>query len=404
MAKLTRHIGTRTKQRKNKRNRRVKVVKNLVVGQFSGKLIPQGYKEIINDIGIPGQTIYEKKIDLVKLSPDELLLPEHNVKGHKNLVIPKPKKVIKEEVINNPIVKNVSSRPKVLFLCDVKGWAWWIKSNFIKKYISDEFDIDILHFIGSGRGKIDPNKYDLYFTFGYSFISKIKGSIPKNRKITGVTAHRPLNVIIPKMRIAGYVHANSILLYNELKKYNFGNRLYYLPNGVDADLFRPITSIPRKKDNIIVGHIGKLSPQKGQDDFIKPAIIKSGAESFFHFNKYTNMVKHTDMYKEYQKFDIFIVASKEDGTPNPALEAAACGRPIISNRIGNMPEFIKDGYNGFLVEKNIDAYVEKINWFRDNKDKMEEMGRNARKTILEGWTWKIQAEKYREMFKEILEI
>jgi len=403
MTKLTRHIGTRTKQRRIKKKN--KDIETKVVGQFSEKLIPYGYKEVTNDVGFPGQTIYEKKIDLVKLSTDELEVPEYIVRRKsKNIVIPKPK-VMKEEVIKNPIVKNVNSKPKVLFLCDVKGWAWWIKSHYIKRYISDEFDIDVMYYIGSGSSKkIDPNKYDLYFTFGYSFVTKLKSNILKNRKITGVTAHRPLNIIIPKMRMAGYVHANSMLLLNELKTYNFGNRLYYLPNGVDADLFRPITSIPSKKDNIIVGHIGKLSHQKGQNDFIKPAIIKSGAESFFHFNKYTNKVEHKQMYKEYQKFDVFIVASKEDGTPNPALEAAACGRPIISNRIGNMPEFIKDGYNGFLVEKDIDAYVEKINWFRDNRDKMEEMGRNARKTVLEGWTWEIQAEKYREMFKEILEI
>jgi len=398
----TRYIGVRTKRRKD---RTKKKERKLVVGQISGRLIPQGFKEVSREIGIPGQTIYEKKVILKRLSPDESKEPEYNKKGRKNLIIKKPKIVTKEEVIENPIIRNVSSKPKILFICDVKGWAWWIKSNYIKRYINDEFDIDIINFIGSGSNrKINDSKYDLYFTFGYSFINKLKGNISKNRKITGVTAHRPLNVIIPKMRMAGYVHANSMLLYNELKEYKFGNRLYYLPNGVDADLFRPITSIPRKKDNIIVGHIGKLSPQKGQNEFIKPAIIKSGAESFFHFNKYTNKVKHTDMYKKYQEFDVFIVASKEDGTPNPALEAAACGRPIISNRIGNMPEFIKDSYNGFLVEKNIDAYVEKINWFRDNRDKMEEMGRNARKTVLEGWTWEIQAEKYREMFKRILKI
>ena len=101
----------------------------------------------------------------------------------------------------------------------------------------------------------------------------------------------------------------------------------------------------------------------------------------------------------YNQMDVFIVASEEDGTPNPALEAAACGRPIISNRIGNMPEFIKDGYNGFIVGLNIDEYIDKLNYFKNNRDKMIEMGKNARKTVEENWTWKKQAENYRTMFK-----
>ena len=99
--------------------------------------------------------------------------------------------------------------------------------------------------------------------------------------------------------------------------------------------------------------------------------------------------------------DVFLVASVEDGTPNPALEAAACGRPIISNHIGNMPEFIKDGYNGFLVDRKIGEYVKKINYFKNNRKELIRMGKNARKTVLENWTWKKQAENYRKMFKKV---
>ena len=30
---------------------------------------------------------------------------------------------------------NVSQKPKILFISDVKGWAWWIKSEYLKKYL-----------------------------------------------------------------------------------------------------------------------------------------------------------------------------------------------------------------------------------------------------------------------------
>jgi glycosyltransferase involved in cell wall biosynthesis len=301
-----------------------------------------------------------------------------------------------------PPIPGIKNRtPKILFICDVEGWAWHYKSQQLKKHLSDEFIIDIIWLIGPGARAIKPKVYDLYVTFGYSYIDYLKNVSPR-KKITGITAHRPHSVLHPQMQKAAVVHANSKMLYHELKTMH--DIVYYVPNGVDEEMFYPIEPIPEERNNIVVGHVGKLSVMKGQEQFIKPAITQAQAIPLFHFNDYTNALPISQMPNIYQGMDVFIVASTEDGTPNPALEAAACGRPIISNRIGNMPEFIRNGYNGFLVEKNIGAYSEKINFLRNNRDKLIEMGHNARKTVEEGWTWKIQSERYRKMFKEVLGI
>lgn len=294
-------------------------------------------------------------------------------------------------------------KPKILFISDVKGWAWWIKSEYLKRYLSDEFNIDITCVLGTGCvpiNKIDQMKYDLYFTFGYSYIDFLH-RVGKNKKATGITAHRRKNVIFPKMKIAGHVHANSKLLLKELHEMGF-KKAFYLPNGVDANLFRPIEPI-KENGELVVGHVGKECPVKGQREYIIPAIQTTKAKSATNLRTWKDRLPHTEMPTIYNQMDVFVVASIEDGTPNPALEAAACGRPIISNRIGNMPEFIKDGYNGFIVPRKIGEYVNKIRYFQDNRSELIRMGENARKTILEGWTWKKQAENYREMFRGIFE-
>lgn len=294
-----------------------------------------------------------------------------------------------------------TGKPKILFICDVKGWAWWIKSEYIKRYISDEFDVDIVHVIGDGSTPmniIDQNKYDFYFTYGFSYIDFLY-RVPMNKKATGVTAHRNKNVIFPKMKLAGHVHANSILLLKELMSMGFKDT-FYLPNGVDEELFK-ITNPIKEDGELMVGHVGKESPHKGQREFIIPAINAAGVRSVTNLRTYKDKLPHHEMPQIYNQMDVFVVASDEDGTPNPALEAAACGRPIISNNIGNMPEFIEDGYNGFIVPKSIDAYVEKIDYFKKNRKELIRMGENARKTVLENWTWKKQSENYREMFRKI---
>ena len=292
-------------------------------------------------------------------------------------------------------------RPKILFVSDVSGWAWWNKSKYLQMYLADEFDIEVICVIGpdAKTGGINPGRYDLYFTYGYSYVMFLNGvELPK--RVTGVTAHRPKKVIQRYMNMADHIHANSLLLLNEVKKLVPHDRVYYVPNGVDEKLFRQIKPIGEHK--LVAGHVGKECPQKMQTAIIQPAINEAKIEGFYNLNDYTTRIPYCEMYKQYQEMDVFVVASIEDGTPNGALEAAACGRPIISNRIGNMPEFIRPGYNGFLVDMDIKSYVEKLKYLNENRDKLIEMGKNARKTVEEGWTWKIQSENYRKMFRKIL--
>jgi len=328
-----------------------------------------------------------------------------------------------------PDQRNIEDRkPRILFMADVKDWAWWIKSQYIKKYLSDEFDIDVICVLGEGATslkKIKEMKYDLYFTYGNIILPKYQidtwknspGFLenpdnrlflsyadflrkePKFKKISGVTAHREKSLILPKMKLAGYVHANSKMLLKELNDMGF-KEAFYVPNGVDADLFKPINSI-KKEGELIVGHVGKDCIRKGQQQYILPSIKIAGCKSVTNLRTWMDKIPHKEMPKVYNKMDVFMVASEEDGTPNPALEAMACGIPVISNKIGNMPELIVDGWNGFIVPKKIGAYVKKIKYFKENRCELIRMGENARKSILEGWTWKHQSENYRNMFRDI---
>ena len=292
-------------------------------------------------------------------------------------------------------------RKKVLLIADVCGWAWWNKSRYIQMYLKDEFEIDIICVLGPEAKGINNGKYDLYLTYGYSYVGMLQ-NVPFEKRITGITAHRPLGTIKSYMKLAKNLHANSRMLENELKGLISHDRVHYVPNGVDEHVFRPIKPIGEKK-RLIAGHVGKKCKAKGQKDFIIPAMQNAKVDSITNMNDYRSRKPYCEMADFYQQMDVFVVASVEDGTPNGALEAAACGRPIISNRIGNMPEFIQDGVNGFLLdERNVNAYVERLNLLNNDRELLKKMGENARKTVESEWTWKHQAEGYRRMFKSII--
>lgn len=60
----------------------------------------------------------------------------------------------------------------------------------------------------------------------------------------------------------------------------------------------------------------------------------------------------TDMAPIYRQADVFVLTSDYEGTPNVVLEAMASGLPVVSTRVGDVPELIEHGHTGFLVDRD----------------------------------------------------
>lgn len=52
----------------------------------------------------------------------------------------------------------------------------------------------------------------------------------------------------------------------------------------------------------------------------------------------------------YRLFDAFFLPSVNEGTPVSAIEALAAGTPVVANRVGGVPDVVRDGVDGYLVE------------------------------------------------------
>jgi len=135
------------------------------------------------------------------------------------------------------------------------------------------------------------------------------------------------------------------------------------------------------------------------------------------------------MREWYQDLWLLVTCSDLDGTPNPMLEAASCEVALLSNPIGNMPEFLVPYGNGLVIPRPLagqkyDDLVSEggVPWYEDPKRRMEivedleqqlvwarthsraveEMGRQDRWDILTGWTWEQQVEHVRWFWREVL--
>lgn len=86
---------------------------------------------------------------------------------------------------------------------------------------------------------------------------------------------------------------------------------------------------------------------KDYGDYCKNYIQEKGVEREFAFHEATS-----DILKEYQTADCFILPSKYEGYPNVVCEAMACGLPVLCSNVCDNPNIVKNGVNGLLFDPN----------------------------------------------------
>lgn len=127
----------------------------------------------------------------------------------------------------------------------------------------------------------------------------------------------------------------------------------YMPAGVNTQLFRtqrPLGSSGRLRVGWC-GQIGQQENSKGYALTLRPLLRCLGDTFQFVINdrNYLNAVSRAEMVDWYNSIDVLLCTSSTEGSPMPPLEAMACGRPVVTTAVGDMPNSMLDGETGFLV-------------------------------------------------------
>jgi glycosyltransferase involved in cell wall biosynthesis len=256
----------------------------------------------------------------------------------------------------------------------------------------------------------------LYYWLQVERLSHLREALRslRGRLVIGICSHFELDGAWREPGIAALDEmACAVFVNNRLLLEEFGPRfrklVYYTPNGVDTEFFRPPATArpPEPPRPLRVGWAGSLKNQgaehRGVHEFIAPAVAAlEGAELRLAVRE-EKWRGREEMLDFYHSLDVYICASRTEGTPNPCLEAAACGLPVVTTRVGNMPELIRDGENGFFVERAAADIAEKLRRLRDDPELRNRLGRAARAAVVESWDWRCQAARYEPMFKAVLE-
>ena len=234
----------------------------------------------------------------------------------------------------------------------------------------------------------------------------------RDKLLMGVCSHNELEGefrskgLAALRRLPKFVFTHSRLLECEVRPL-VGGASWLLQNGVDATFFSP-ASTPRvsHEGTLVVGWAGSVgnfgASMRGLPDVIEPACAALPGVELRIAAREERLRSQDEMRDFYRSIDVYVCASRVEGTPNPCLEAAACGVPIVTTAVGNMPELIRDGENGFLLPRTALAFQKALSVLRLDARLRARMGKEARASIERDWNWASRADAFARMFDAAL--
>jgi glycosyltransferase involved in cell wall biosynthesis len=170
---------------------------------------------------------------------------------------------------------------------------------------------------------------------------------------------------------------------------NIGN--FEPVKGQDV-LLQAFAQICSKENNV---HLAMVGRDKGTLSYLRSIAVELGLSEKVSFNV---DIPHERIDEFYRMADAFILPSRREGFPLVILEAALFGLPVISSRVGGVPEIIQDQNHGFLVDpENPSILAQTITDVLKDSSRAREAGFALQARVKSMFTWEVACRKYLEL-------
>lgn len=269
--------------------------------------------------------------------------------------------------------------------------------------------------------KEKPDILHSYYLTSYSLIGVLSNFSPFIVSIWGSDIYEfPQKNFINKFAVkkilkkADSILSTSHIMAIEAKKYT-NKQIQIIPFGVEIDKFKKIEfSVSRQKSTFIVGTVKTLSIKYGIDVLIRAFKIVSDnnkgidcqlyivgvGDQYEELNKlvetlslkdrviFKGFIKNSDLPDIYNSFDVAVFLSRAESFGVSAVEAMSCECPVVVSDADGFTEVVRDNFSGFIVRKNDPkGAAQAIQRFIDNRDLIDSIGKNARVTVLNNYSW-----------------
>jgi N-acetyl-alpha-D-glucosaminyl L-malate synthase BshA len=214
-----------------------------------------------------------------------------------------------------------------------------------------------------------------------------------------------------------------------LREFEIRRPVEVIPNFVNCEVFRPANGQCRRQEfapqgEKILVHLSNFRPVKRIPDVVEtfalvrrqmPAKLlmigdgpdRTVAEWMVREKKLTADVIFLGKQNQVQDLlncgDVLLLPSDIESFGLAALEGMACGVPAICSRVGGVPEVIRDGVEGFLVEaRDVQTMAARAVEILSNPERQAEMSRAARKRALRQFCSNNIIPLYEDLYRRVL--
>jgi glycosyltransferase involved in cell wall biosynthesis len=228
---------------------------------------------------------------------------------------------------------------------------------------------------------------------------------------------------------ADIITTNAQALRDELpSRFLRNNKTQVIPNGTSLVLPEgnsddPVLNTP--EGFVLIGQIARFGRMKGYRLLVDVAkLFKSrgiGAHFVFvgargNIDEIRQKVRDLDLedyitftgevsnvYGYLRQLDIIALASDYEGMPNAIMEAMVVGKCTVATRVGGVPELIRDGETGFIVEPaDVEAMTSRLIQLVESPELREAFGLRAKEHIKD-FSIENMVTKYQTLYQELLD-
>lgn len=117
---------------------------------------------------------------------------------------------------------------------------------------------------------------------------------------------------------------------------------------------------------------------------------------------FTGRIPDSDLHAWYEAATVFIHPSRYEGSSLVTLEAMAHGRAIIATRAGGLPDKVRPGLNGWLLDvDSVDALAQAIDEAVSRRSSLPAMGQASHRIVEAEFSWTALIEHYLTLYEQL---
>ncbi|RDD29681.1 glycosyl transferase [Prosthecochloris sp. ZM] len=231
---------------------------------------------------------------------------------------------------------------------------------------------------------------------------------------------KPLQIVTPSRWLAQCVKESKLME---------GWPVTVIPNALDVEKWKPVEKeqarqllhLPKEVPLLLFGAMGGGEPAHKGFDLLLEALTKLSVAipeiELIVFGQlppenppvlgapihYTGHL-HDDVSLQllYSAADVMVIPSRQDNLPNTGKEALSSGTPVVAFDTCGLPDIVDHETTGYLAKAfEPDDLAKGIMWLLEDRERLEELGRNARRKAEAKFAYPVVAGMYSEVYERV---